>query len=113
MQIGPIPLFLYGDVPAAQNRFRWKSKKSAGNLKNPLENKISSRKSKFPAEPEIFCRKFKNSAGKLKNLLCRRRFNNGPFWRRSKDHFDEAILDRIPTLRAGVKAKPCRSLHEP
>jgi hypothetical protein len=44
---------------------------------------------------------------------CRWRFNSGPFWRRGKGHFDKAFLDRIPTLRAGVKAKPCRSLHEP
>jgi hypothetical protein len=38
MQIGPVPLFF------AQNRFRWKNKTSAGKLKNPLENKISSSK---------------------------------------------------------------------
>jgi hypothetical protein len=41
---------------------------SAGNPKNLPENKFSSRKSRFPAEREIFRRKFQNSAGKLKNL---------------------------------------------
>ena len=38
-------------------------------MKNPLENKISSRKFKFPAEREIFRWKFQSSAGKFKNLL--------------------------------------------
>jgi hypothetical protein len=70
MQISPIPIFFASETdPAPENRFRWKNKTSAGNLKNLLENKISSRKSKFPAESEIFRRKIKNSAGKLKNLL--------------------------------------------
>jgi hypothetical protein len=69
MQIGPILIFFASETaPTAENRFRWKSGKSAGNLKNSLENKFSSRKSKFPAEREIFRRKFQNSAGKLKNL---------------------------------------------
>jgi hypothetical protein len=45
MQIGPIPIFFASETdPSAENRFRWKSRKSAGNLKNPLENKISQRK---------------------------------------------------------------------
>jgi hypothetical protein len=42
---------------------------SAGNPKNLRENKISSRKSRFPAEFEIFRWKIKNSAGKSENLL--------------------------------------------
>jgi hypothetical protein len=39
MQIGPVPIF-FGicDDPAPKNRFRWKSEKSAGKLRNPLEN---------------------------------------------------------------------------
>jgi hypothetical protein len=49
MQIGPIPHFLdTWTFRLPKNRFRWKNKKSAGNLKHPPENKISSRKSKFP-----------------------------------------------------------------
>jgi hypothetical protein len=65
MRIGPIPFFWRTwDNPAAQNRFRWKSKSSAGNLNLQLENKISSGKSRFPAERGMFSRKFQNSAGK-------------------------------------------------
>jgi hypothetical protein len=70
MQIGPIPIFF------ADNRFGWKNRKSAGNLKNLLENKTSSGKSKFPAEHEIFRRKFKKSAGKTKNLT-ENKFSSG------------------------------------
>ena len=29
------------------------------------------------------------------------------------DHFDEGFRDSIPAWQDGVKAKPCRSLHEP
>src|SRR4029079_16853123 len=47
--------------PDAQNRSRWKSKKTAGNLKDL-------RKRKSPAGPEIFRRRFQNSAGKSGNL---------------------------------------------
>jgi len=61
-----------------QNRFRWKSEKSAGKLENPLENKISGRKFRFPAELEIFRWKFQNSAGKLKNLQ-EKKFSSGKF----------------------------------
>ena len=49
---------LHSASPHRKNRFRWKSEKSARKLKNPLENKISSRKSRFPAEREIFRWKF-------------------------------------------------------
>jgi hypothetical protein len=54
----------YTKIRTPSARFRWKSKKSAGNLKNLLENKISSRKSKFPAERGIFRWKSKKSPGK-------------------------------------------------
>src|SRR5215471_6769310 len=74
--IGPIPFFGIRLLRMPQNRFRWKSEKSAGKLKNPLENKFSSRKSRFPAEREIFRWKFENSAGKLKNLL-ENKFSSG------------------------------------
>ena len=55
--------------PAAQNRFRWKFYFSAENLKILPKKNFSSRKSKFPAEREMFSRKFKNSAEKLKVQL--------------------------------------------
>jgi hypothetical protein len=63
VQISPIPIFF------AENRFRWKNKTLAGNLKNLLENKISSRFSRFPAEKQNFRSKNKSSAGKSKHLL--------------------------------------------
>jgi len=50
--------FAFGFSARRKNRFRWKSEKSTGKLKNPLENKFSSRKSRFPAEREIFRWKF-------------------------------------------------------
>jgi len=63
VQISPIPIFL------AENRFRWKNKTLAGNLKHLLENKISSRFSRFPAEKQNFRSKIKSSAEKIKNQL--------------------------------------------
>jgi hypothetical protein len=50
MQSVRFPFFHTWDVPAAQNRFRWKSKKSAGNLKNPLDDGVGEKRSHFGDE---------------------------------------------------------------
>jgi hypothetical protein len=64
MQIADSLFFHTPASPDAQNRSRWKSKKPAGNLKDLLENKISSGTRNIPPEISKFRRKIKKSPGK-------------------------------------------------
>src|SRR5579884_1673263 len=85
-----------------KNRSRWKSKTSTGNPKHPLQNKISGRFSRFPAELEIFCWRIKSSDGKIKNLQ-ENRFSTG----KNKSFAAKAKNQREISFSSGSLSRRC------